>query len=267
MSSTHHHIIALLTDFGLNDHYVGVLKAVLLARNDSLVVVDISHTVEPGNTLEGAFLLWASYKYFPNGTIFVCVVDPGVGTDRRLLCMQTEKYIFLAPDNGLLDWVRYEQRTSKVFALDFRKCKTILPGVISSTFHGRDILAPVAAALTQGYWINELCTKVALDSPLQPLCISKNTGSPPRVVHIDRFGNISTNIFLGTYEQGVQCVKAITLGSCRIEQWVRTYGDAEGGTPVLLIGSCGVVEIAMNRKSAARELNISLTTPVVVEWH
>lgn len=266
MNDAHYNTVALLTDFGVRDHYVAVLKAVLLSQNPSVTLIDLSHDVEPGNIQQGAYLLWSSYTYFPSGTIFLCVVDPEVGTERKLVCLHIKDHLFLAPDNGLLEWVRYEHPHAKGYAIDVQKCRSILPKSISSTFHGRDILAPVTAALTKGYWISELCTSIVLQQPMKPYSTAPNDPCVIQVIHIDRFGNIITNVRIDTYDHGRESIKALRVGAHRITEWTRTYAEGSDDAPFLLVGSSGLVEVAMKKRNAASVLNVSTQTPIEIEW-
>jgi len=181
--------IALLTDFGHGDPYLGIMRGVILSINPQAQVVDLCHEVLPQNVFQAAFLLRAAYPYFPTGTIFVAVVDPGVGSARRILCLDTQCHLFLAPDNGLLSLIaapgRWRHVTSRRYFLN----------PVSHTFHGRDIFAPVAAHLSLGLDPGELGPVVA--DPVQlPAHIPQRFGDElrARVVHIDHFGNLITNV-------------------------------------------------------------------------
>lgn len=145
--------IVLLTDLGLKDYYVGVIKGVILSKNRSAQIIDLSHMVEKCDIIGAYHLLQNSYRYFPNGTIFVVIIDPSVGTERKIVCVKTKNYIFLAPDNGILSFLYKVDKIQKIFQVS--NSKYFLPD-ISSTFHGRDILAPVSVYLSLGLSINKL---------------------------------------------------------------------------------------------------------------
>src|SRR5712692_9720043 len=189
-------VVALLTDFGLVDQYVGTMKGIIVSLAPHVNIVDISHSVSPQNIHEGAFLLWAAFRYFPRGTIFVAIVDPGVGTSRKIICAEGEGYIFLTPDNGLLKFVLGEVHASKIVSVENKRL--FLPQV-SQTFHGRDIFAPVCAHLANGVPLDKLGKEVVPETRPEYFLIfncSKDTRLKGSIVYTDHFGNIVTNIFL-----------------------------------------------------------------------
>ncbi|GAN33796.1 MAG: hypothetical protein DYG83_17975 [Candidatus Brocadia sp. AMX2] len=196
------HIITLLTDFGNQDAYVGIMKGVIGGINPSANIIDICHTIPPYDLLNGAYLLSASYQYFPKGTIHVAVVDPGVGSRRDIICVAIRDYLFLVPNNGILSFIVPEEKPKNIIRVTNTKFFLPSPG---NTFHGRDIFAPVAAHLSLGIKPQQLDAKINqlehLDLP-QPE--QKKTGQMEgRVIYIDRFGNLITNITQSHIEQHI----------------------------------------------------------------
>ena len=234
--------IALLTDFGTRDPYVSAMKGVIAARTNA-PVHDLTHEIAPFDVLEAAWFLRTVVPYWPEGTVFVCVVDPGVGTSRRIVAAQGEGRVFLAPDNGLLTFV-----ASSGFAVEDESL--FLP-TASTTFHGRDRFAPVAAAIANGKAIRELGPSIEL---------IKLNYEPPSygddVVHgtivaVDRFGNAITDI---------ERARLRTIGGLRVRDHVidrveTTYGNTAPG-PFLIVGSSGCIEISIANASAAERLQL-----------
>ena len=249
-------IVALVTDFGLRDHYVGVMKAVMLSICPSLRIVDITNDVEPRNVRQGAYFLWASYRQFPKGTIFACVVDPGVGSARDIIIADTRRHLFVSPGNGLLDLVLWEERLDSVtlFRHDNPKTKSILPKEISRTFHGRDIIGPLAAHLAHGIRVRALGTKGPVDWLKPPFVDERNPTTNPVVLNIDRFGNIITNVACKNQKLRRQ-IRGIEAGSRIITRWIENYESAPEDEPCLIEGCSGLVEIVMKNRSAAQFLS------------
>ncbi len=262
-------VIALLTDFGLEDNYVGTMKAVIAGINPGAGVIDVTHGVRPQDVIGGAFMLSSSYRYFPEGTIFVAVVDPGVGGKRKILCAQTGKYIFLAPDNGILGAVLSEESEKNVLSLvEVSNAKFFLPEV-SGTFHGRDIFAPVAAHLSLGVSPAELGPRL---SEFRRLDISGPVNAADgtltgEVVYVDRFGNLITNIDRGRIEGGETSVRSVTIGKKEIEGLSATYSDGRPGEALALIGSSGYIEIAENCGNAGESLGCARGEKVTVRFN
>ncbi len=248
--------IVLLTDFGFKDSYVGVMKGVIRGICRDADIIDLSHNIMPQDVAEAAFVLSASYRYFPEGTIFACVVDPGVGTDRAVLCMKADRRVFLAPDNGLLSVIAEQAEgveVRKVTAEEYFLKDT------SVTFHGRDIFAPVAARLAEGLEASKLGPAVGNLRKLHlPHPVRTADGSlRGEIVYIDQFGNLITNIQRPTLARSfsVPADRIIVRVKGREIQGVSaTYEDREEGELVALMGSSGYLEVAVNRGSAARAL-------------
>jgi S-adenosylmethionine hydrolase len=245
-------VVALLTDFGTIDHYVGVMKGVLLSICPTVRIIDLSHQVTPQDVQGASYLLWASYAYLPPGTIVLAVVDPGVGTSRKILLVKTRRNVFVAPDNGVLDLVLWKERPREVLYLreESRFLQKLIAEQISTTFHGRDIFAPVGAHLAAGKRLSSFGTRARGRSIPQPFVDRKGSNVGPRILHVDRFGNIITNI-LGLQDGKGTIVKALAVGNQIVSAWISTYAEAPPETPCLIVGSSGLVEIVMNQKSAA----------------
>jgi S-adenosyl-L-methionine hydrolase (adenosine-forming) len=237
--------IALLTDFGTRDPYVGSIKGVLTART-GVPVHDLTHELAPYDVLGAAWYVSTVARHWPEGTIFMCVVDPGVGTTRRIVALEQDGRVFLAPDNGLLTFVAISGRA---FAVE--NAELFLPDG-SNTFHGRDRFAPVAAALANGTPVEELGPRLEriVMLPYQP----PSYGDVVRgtVVAVDRFGNIITDVERSRIPFSPFSLRVRDLTVDRVEQ---NYGDAAPG-PFMIVGSTGCIEISIARASAAERLQI-----------
>ncbi|MBI3864146.1 MAG: SAM-dependent chlorinase/fluorinase [Planctomycetia bacterium] len=246
-------IVTLTTDFGTADSYVAQMKGVILATNAAARIVDVTHSVPPQDVAQAARVLAEIVPAFPAGTIHVAVVDPGVGSRRRLLAAEAAGQRFLAPDNGLLASVFARWSPERICELVERR---FWRDPVSATFHGRDILAPVAGHWSLGIDVAEFGPAVCRES-LVSLPVSKpirdNDGLIGRVEFADSFGNLVTNI-AATDLPGT--VAWITLGGHKINGLSRCYADVASGTVLALIGSSGRLEMAINGGSAANELNV-----------
>ncbi|MEX0601777.1 MAG: SAM-dependent chlorinase/fluorinase [Bacteroidota bacterium] len=259
--------IALVTDFGLLDHYVGVMKGVFADLCPEARIIDITHAIHSQNVLEGGYVLWASYRFFPRGTIFVAIVDPGVGSERKIVGLQTEAYTFLAPDNGLLDFISSEHPTDRLVEIPpaARSVKGRTDRPVSATFHGRDIFAPVAARVANGDPLSLLGKHLPAREVRPPFFDSTRGKGRASLLLIDHFGNMVTNI------RGKEAAVTGGDGEMRlsvhgrtIKRWVRTFDEAPDGKPCLLVGSSGLVEIVVKNDSAAAYLGADLSTPISV---
>jgi S-adenosylmethionine hydrolase len=258
-------VIALLTDFGLRDHYAGTMKGVIVGICPDVTLVDISHDVPPHDVLGGALMLAAGYRFFPAGTIFLAVVDPGVGSARRGIAAEAGDYKFVAPDNGVLSAVLDDRQPKRVVELGERRYA--LP-TISRTFEGRDRFAPAAAWLAKGLDLGALGRPAGalhrLDLPRPTIEPDKVTGE---VLRLDRFGNLITNIDRSAFDAltmaGSRAVD-VYAGSHQIQKIVSTYADAADGEICALFGSTDHLEIAANGGSAAALLNLARGAPVRV---
>jgi S-adenosylmethionine hydrolase len=246
-------LIALLTDFGLRDHYAGTMKGVALCICPDITFVDISHDIAPHDVLGGALELAAAYRYFPHGTIFLAVVDPGVGSVRRGIAADTGDYRFVAPDNGLLSVVFDQTAPKRVVELTDRRYAR---PTISRTFEGRDRFAPAAAWLAKGLHLTALGRQAGSIVGLQiPSPRVTEGGVEGEVLRVDRFGNLITNIDHASIEK-IGGSASITIGTREIRRIVSTYADAAVGELCALIGSSDRLEIAVNGGSAAEALGL-----------
>jgi len=254
-------IISLLTDFGVDDEYVGVMKGVILSINPAAVIVDISHRIEPQGILQAALLIKSAYRFFPENTIHVIVVDPGVGSDRAILAYEKERHIFIAPDNGVLTLLLDDTGDGKAVLIE-NSDYFLTP--VSQTFHGRDIFAPVAAYLSKGTAIAKfgpaLDPHEVIRLPIPKAGITEDGTLVGSVISIDRFGNLMTNIDLNMLRQyGVSEKKAvIAVGDVIIEGIRHSYISAKTGQPLVVTGSRGYLEIAVNKGSAQAMFNAAI---------
>ena len=256
-------VIALLTDFGSQDHYAGTMKGVMLGICPDATLVDITHDIPAHDVMAGALELAAAYKYFPAGTIFVVVVDPGVGSARRGVAADTGDYRFVAPDNGVLTQVLRETPAKKIVELTERRYAR---PTVSRTFEGRDRFAPAAAWLAKGTQLPALGRPVAdiqkLDIPVAELNGDTIQGV---VLRVDRFGNLVTNIDRKMVER-VSQGGAITIdaGGRRIERLVATYAELPAEGVGALFGSTDHLELAAPSARAAERLSLSRGAVVTV---
>jgi S-adenosylmethionine hydrolase len=248
--------ITLLTDFGTSDYFVGAMKGVILSINPQAVIVDITHEIPAQDVAAGAFTLLAAYDTFPSGTIHVAVVDPGVGSVRRPVVVTAGNHLFVGPDNGIFSYIYDRDASFDVFhitaAEHFRH-------PVSNTFHGRDIFAPVAAALSTGVNPSTLGPRISdpvrLSSPVQP-----------QIIHIDRFGNLITNITHEQFEPGMR----LSVNGKVISTFRSFFGENVGAAeePFAIWGSAGFLEIAVNGRSAAEVLGVKDgSTPIEIQNH
>jgi S-adenosylmethionine hydrolase len=246
-------MITLTTDFGLNDPYVAEMKAVILSICPNAVIIDITHEIAKFNIRMGAYVLASAVPYFPEGSIHVAVVDPGVGTRRRPIVIQTKQGFFVGPDNGLLVLAAAKQGIMCIHELT--NPRFMLPKV-SHTFHGRDIFAPAAAHLMSGVKLEEFGPEIR--KVVQPEFVKvtqRNGVLVGEVLHVDGFGNIITNI--NEREVAQSCVKgavSVELAGYKLKlKLCKAYGETEPREPLALIGSHGFLEIALNQGNAAKK--------------
>jgi S-adenosylmethionine hydrolase len=252
-------IIALLTDFKWRNWYVGVMKAVIVGINPAVHIIDLCHDVSSQDVREGSFILGNSFRFFPHGTIFVAVVDPGVGSDRKNLIVRTEHYCFVAPDNGILSSIFEKVRVETVYQVCPGRYTLSLGG---STFFGRDIFAPIAAHLSLGVPPEEMggeVQSVLTVSAIRPF-VNEGGEISGRAVYVDTFGNIITNIdegFIGGVFPGVPFEElTIRLMGQRIRGIRRFYEQGERGKLMAIINSWGYMEVAMNMGNAFQHLGL-----------
>jgi S-adenosylmethionine hydrolase len=256
-------LVALLTDFGTRDWYAAALKGVILSRLPRARLVDITHEIPPQDVVAGGFTLAAAAPYFPEGTVFLAVVDPGVGTSRALLAAQADGRRFVGPDNGLLAPSLARARARTVVTLANRR---FWGPAVSRTFHGRDIMAPVAAFLARGGSLRRLGPVRARVRPLPLPAVAQRGGIVAgAVVHIDAFGNLITNLeaqrWLPLRPEG-----RVTLRyRGRRVPVVSSYADGRPGELVAVVGSLGLVEFAVPLGSAAARVRARRGDPVILE--
>jgi S-adenosyl-L-methionine hydrolase (adenosine-forming) len=260
-------IITLLTDFGLKDGNVGVMKGVILGIAPHAQIIDLSHLIGPQNVREAALILARSAPYFPNKTIHVVVVDPGVGTNRRSLAAQIGAQRFVLPDNGLLTRVleHAEQSEQMVDIVHLDKPSYWLPDV-SHVFHGRDIFAPIAGHLAAGVPLTELGRPIN-DPVILKLPQPKRTsaGLQGEIIHIDHFGNLTTNIRREHLRDTSKLI--VQLGTQQVGGLVKTFGESSVGQAVALYGSTGDLIVAIVNGNAAQSLGVKVGDPVEVFVH
>jgi len=251
-----HPIITLTTDFGLSDPYVAEMKAVILGINPNAKIVDISHQIEKFNVRMGAYILASAAQYFPKGTIHVAVIDPGVGTTRSPLLVETNDYFFIGPDNGVLALAASKQGVKSVYMIT--NPKFMLPKV-SATFHGRDLFAPAAAFLSKGVSPQEFGPKICnMFSPEFAKIIKMESLFVGEVIYVDSFGNIITNF---TDEDVKSAVTDgfihVKLGKNELKLKIcKAYAEVEPLKPLAIIGSHDFLEISINQGNAAETFGI-----------
>lgn len=254
-------VIAFLTDFGYRDHYVGAMKGAALSIAPDATLVDITHGIAPQDILGGALELGAAWRYFPASTVFVAVVDPGVGSTRRAIGARVGEHLFVAPDNGLLTFVFRDTPPSSV--VELAEPRFALP-VVSRTFEGRDRFAPAAAWLARGTALEAMGPALS-DWHLLPVAepVADAHSVSGEVLQVDTFGNLVTNI-------PAHLVPAVTAGRSleiriagfRVPDLVDTYASARAGSLCALVGSSGHLEIAVTGGSAANDLAVGRGAPV-----
>lgn len=247
-------IITLTTDFGTQDYYVSAMKAVMLGIAPDVRFVDVSHEIPPQDIMAGAWVIRNTAFLYPPGTVHLVVVDPGVGTSRHPIALKIKDQYFVGPDNGIfsLFFNEFEYEAWKLNNPEFWQ------KAVSNTFHGRDVFAPVSAHLSNGVSLKEI------GEPIEDLVtyhwavpIADKDGLQGWVLHIDRFGNLVTNLTKDLIEDHLKkkSVK-IYVGNTMLNKIVNTFGDVEEGEPAAFIGSSGNLEIGINKGNAARMLSV-----------
>ncbi len=258
-------IITLTTDFGAADHYVACMKGVILQQAPATQIVDITHSIAAHDVVHGAFVIRQAFDHFPEGTIHVVVVDPGVGTTRRLLAASYDGQIILAPDNGIVSLVHRD------FALDELRHianARLFRQDVSATFHGRDILAPVASHLARGMSlvnVGPLIDQLEILNLEQPAPLPHG-GIQGQVLYVDHFGNLITNISEADLAAAIGRARdlSVYVGPLRVGPLRMTYADVNPGEIVAILGSTGMLEVAINQGSAAAQLRAAPGTLVIV---
>ncbi len=271
-------VITLTTDFGLTDAYVGATKGAILSVNPDAVIVDITHSIEPQNIVQGAFVLNNAYRYFPKHSIHIAVVDPGVGSKRCGVILKTSSALFVAPDNGILSWVINELSlnddcsnqgslpSAKLLLGDGLEAVAVTDPrfwrqPVSATFHARDIFAPVAAGLSLGISIYEFGEK--LNSlhvfPVQRPFVGQDGSLSGHVIHVDHFGNLITDIRSTDLSRRNVVIE---IAGYQIRGLMRYYKESDGLVAVL--GSNGYLEISIPKRNACIYLGAKVGDKVTV---
>jgi len=264
-------VITLLTDFGLQDEYVGVMKGVILSINPKVQLVDITHNIGRHDIRQAALVLNASFRFFPKGSIHIVVVDPGVGGARKVICLKKEDNLFNDQDNGVLTTVIQDDKVLKACAVTERK---YFLKRVSDTFHGRDVFAPVAAHLSKGLEMLNLgetlgikdLTRLEIPLPF----VSDKHELVGAVVAIDRFGNLVTNISERTLKKFQDDVGSqgfeVRLGRYKIKGVTKSYESVKAGAPIAIIGSRNLLEIALNQRDAREYFKARIGQAVKVRF-
>lgn len=257
-------IITLTTDFGYEGGFAATLKGVILSINPNVRIVDITHQIAPQDIFQAAFTLLVNYRYFPKNTIHVVVVDPGVGSKRRILCAKTKRGTFVGPDNGVFSPILDREKKVQVYELNN---PDFFLSEVSHTFHGRDKMAPAAAHLSLGRSIEksgpqlERWTRIGFDLPK----IEKNK-IIGKIISVDRFGNLITNITAGDVNRlGSDDQLLVRIKGHLIPRLVRYFGEVSRGKLLAQIGSSSFLEVAQNMGSAAHKLKAGIGGVVSVE--
>ena len=250
-----HAIITLTTDFGLGDEYAGILKGVILRHCRHASIIDLTHAIAPQDIAAAAMSIGHSFRFFPEGTVHLIIVDPGVGSQRRILALKAEHHLFVAPDNGVLTPLLAQGRFQEVFHL---QNQDLFSETVSKTFHGRDIMAPVAARLACGMDISQVGRKLSRSDCLQiplPGITFANQTLTGELVHVDHFGNLRTSIRREDFALLPANAKLkIVCAGHAVDAVCATYSDVESGKLIALFDSRNHLEIAISCGNAARAL-------------
>lgn len=256
MDEVHRRIVTLTSDFGTRDFYVAAMKAALLRHAGDVRLIDVTHEVPRHDILCGSITLERAVDGFPPGTVHLAVVDPGVGTARRILVAELNQQTIVCPDNGLITWAWRRLGSGRAYELTWR------PRTSSNTFHGRDIMAPAAGLIAAGAPVLEIARPID-DLVLLDVAPAEPNIALARIIHVDSFGNATTNMdYQVVRELGDRAFRAKGRALGRLR---RTYWDAAPGEPLALIGSSGLLEVAVRDGSAAESLNLRVGDEVVVE--
>ncbi|PKN63866.1 MAG: hypothetical protein CVU57_16980 [Deltaproteobacteria bacterium HGW-Deltaproteobacteria-15] len=258
-------IITLLTDFGLSDPYVAMMKGVILSINAGARTVDITHDISPGAIYRAATVIRETYRFFPAGTIHVGVVDPGVGSDRRMIALEANGHVFVGPDNGLFWLILQEATDARVVHLTEKR---FFLSSVSSTFHGRDVFAPVAAHLSLGMALENAGVLITDPTPLlSPIPRLERNALVGQITHVDHFGNLISNVGAETLHRFLGPSRPlIQVGTLTIGRLDRIYSDVEEGMPLAFLNSSDLLEVAVNLGRASEVVGVEkedlIGTPV-----
>ena len=253
--------IVLITDFSYSDGYIGAMKGVILSINPDAKIIDLAHNLPKFNIRYAGFILYSTFRYFPKRSIFVGVIDPGVGTERDAIVLETENYFFIGPNNGLFSLILEEEKVVEARKITNREI--MLPNV-STTFHGRDIFAPAAAYLSLGFPLEKIGPKLSNEQIIKiphhkPLINAEKHEYRGEVLAVDSFGNIITNIPnapIMTHEKLSSKYSIYTSRGIYTARLVKSYGYGQKDELLLIPGSHGFLEIAINQGSAIDRLRI-----------
>ena len=256
-----HPIITLTTDFGTTDYYVSAMKAVICSINPEVTIIDVSHDIPPQDIMAGAWVLKNTAFLYPEGSVHVCVVDPGVGTKRKPIILKVNNQFFIGPDNGLFSLIADGEKFSAYVITN----PDLIRKKPSSTFHGRDIFSPAAAHLASGTPLEFFGPELTdiITYKWAQATVGKD-GIQGWVLHVDRYGNLITNISGKMIKELETKSIKIYAGTFIIDDIVKTFGDVDDGEPAALIGSSGMIEIVVNKGNAAQLLGIFKGAPVTI---
>lgn len=259
-------MITLLTDFGTADYFVGALKGVLLSIDANACIIDITHEIPPYDIEEGAFTLLTAYSSFPPKTIHVAIVDPGVGSERKPILISSDDYFFVGPDNGLFSYIYERESNCRVYHLSNEE---YFRHPVSQTFHGRDVFAAIAGALSTGVKPESLGSEIPVFTRLAPLTtrVSIEGAIEARIIHIDHFGNCVTSLTRDVLtNEIIDSRPLIQVGGHEISSFRKFFAETKDSSNELFCvwGSAGFLEIAAFHASAASILGVARGHPVVV---
>jgi len=270
--------IAILTDFGIEDPYVGIMKGIISEISPDAPIIDITNQIPPGDIQRGAFILWQASQDFPKGTVFLCVVDPGVGTERKAVFLQTRDHILIGPDNGLFSYLLYGS-SFKCWELsnpNYQRKSS------SATFHGRDIFAPAAAFAAKSISGDQFGSRVSSPNRLpEPILTYNESSLTGEILSRDHFGNLFTSLGQFKYQnESLRFVSWIDESELTISDkskirirvnekelpLVQTFSSIDPGSCAGLVGSSGLIEIVANQTSAKDLLGLEKGNPVILSW-
>lgn len=256
-------IVALITDFGYKSPFVGIMKGVIKTTAPESEIIDITHNISEYSIQEAAFVLAHSYSYFPKNTVFVTVVDPGVGSNRKIVLLKTEKYYFIAPDNGILSWTIKKEKVKKIISVTNNK---YFFQPVSNTFHGRDIFAPIAGHIINGIDINNFGPEISKIYKISfPEIIKINNVFQGQVLYIDKFGNVITNFTEDKFRQVLKNgLFELRIKNKKLDRIQTSYSGIEPSKPCLIWGSFGYLEIALREDSIARLYRINVEDKIII---
>lgn len=257
-------VLTLLSDFGTADAYVGIMKGVILGIAPNARIVDLTHAIPPQHIVTGALALRHAAPHFPHGTVHVAVVDPGVGTERPPIAIETQRAVLVGPDNGLLALAARDQGVHAVRRIEN---PALMRPALSPTFHGRDVFAPVGAHLAAGLPFAELGSEVGafVETDVARARVSPH-GIDGEVVHVDHFGNLMTNIHADMLAGFDRCTVQVTVADIAVGAIRSVYAGVDSGSPLALINSWDCLEVAVRNGSAADRLGLGVGAPVRVRF-